>query len=297
MIISYFDDIDNIFHIFNGEIYTIWNFTKENINNFSILLKINKNTNVNKWRIDMFRSVYKNVYINFIEDINVKNEIKNTYIIKKFKWGFIDSHTFKSYNKSFFYCSFVNKIKQYYNIEHNKINKVLLIIRGDNRNLYDYKSKELLSKILNDKLTEINIPFESVSFDNLTLYEQINYLKDVKILISIHGAALTNLIFLPKDSYVFEINFRTYWNCDPVCSKHKFNKISYTTKCDGKLSYKDYFHKADYHNLSQLFGKKYIEFDIEDANTFLTENHISLKNIFVNSDILINKINEIYTDI
>ena len=107
-------------------------------------------------------------------------------------------------------------------------------------------------------------------------------------MISCHGAANTNLIFLPDNGCLMEINFRKHWQCDPVCDDHYNSNISYDRKCNGKLTYRPYFHKGDYHNLAKFFDKKYVECEIENADIFLDRNPINLKNIYVDADKIIN---------
>ena len=106
-----------------------------------------------------------------------------------------------------------------------------------------------------------------------------------------HGAACTNLIFTPKDVVFIEINFRTNWYCDPVCDEHFTCKIGINEKCNGPLLHKNY-HKADYHNLSYLLGRKYFEINpICYGGKFIDRNPISKESIYVNSKQIIDIIN------
>lgn len=90
-------------------------------------------------------------------------------------------------------------------------------------------------------------------------------------------------MFLPQGSSLFEINFRRHWYCDLVCRRHRTGAIGYTVDCGGPVKYHKRFHKADYHNLSRLFGVRYREFEIEDARTFLSNNPIAVRTIFVDA--------------
>ena len=66
------------------------------------------------------------------------------------------------------------------------------------------------------------------------------------------------------------------------------------TKCDGKLTYRPYFHKADYHNLCYLLGKKYLEIEaIKYDGGFLNKNPISKKNIYIDGEKIIKDVNEL----
>ena len=62
IIVSYFNDNTNIYHIFAKEIMAIWNESKGNLDTI-IVLKNYVNNTINNWRLSLLKSVYKNVYI------------------------------------------------------------------------------------------------------------------------------------------------------------------------------------------------------------------------------------------
>ena len=66
--------------------------------------------------------------------------------------------------------------------------------------------------------------------------------------------------------HIMEFNFRKHWHCDPICDQHFSGQLAYNEKCDGELTFKPYFHKADYHNLARLLNKPYIELEVELLN-------------------------------
>ena len=184
----------------------------------------------------------------------------------------------------------------------------VLIYRNNNRILYYYKTKDLIHNILSNELKKLNIPFKTASFDNTSFEDQAEFLKDVKILIACHGAAFTNLFLLPKNSTIMEVSFRRYWYCDPVCQCHVSGQCNYKTDChtvsdshhyNKKTKKLDYF-KADYYNLSQLFGIGYKEILIEDANGYFKNpgdkdyNPINLTNIYIDTNAMIDKIKKLY---
>jgi len=195
--------------------------------------------------------------------------------------------------------------------------KVGFIVRKNNRILYDYEAKLKRNKhlfvhdILTDECKKLNIPFKIGNFDNATFEEQAEFLKDVKILIACHGAAFTNLFLLPPGATIFEVSFRKYWYCDPVCVCHSSGECPYKKDCHnrnnnintgridpntGKLIY----HKADYYNLSQLFGVGYKEILLEDADGYFKNpeekdyNPISLTNLYIDTNQLMEKIKKAY---
>jgi len=297
LIISHFNNDNNIFHYFALEFYNILKITKDN-NEYIILLMNYEDTTANKWRFDLLNSIYDNVFIYRLPNKTIENSITETIILKQFDDWIINPWKFDKYNITPFYLEISKKIKKHLQIDSSIIidNQILFIERKKNRILYDYDTNELLSKILKNKLENLNIPFKSVCFDDKTLSEQAIILSEAKIMISVHGAANTNLFLLPSDSYLFEINFRKHWYCDPVCNAHFSNNIKYNTNCCNNYNRKNSFHKADYHNLSQIFGINYKEFEIINANKFLDKNPINVKNIYVDSDNIVCSIQNVLYD-
>jgi hypothetical protein len=115
--------------------------------------------------------------------------------------------------------------------------------------------------------------------------EQYDICSDAALFICGHGAGCTNLIFTPKNCPLIEINFRNHWYCDPVCEDHYNGTISINEKCNGKLCYREYFHKADYHNLCHLIDKKYLEVEaVEYGGRFLSKNPISKQRIYIDGN-------------
>ena len=166
---------------------------------------------------------------------------------------------------------------------------ILLNLRKQNRVLYDFHTKQPLEEYINTKT--FPIPFKWCNFDNMSVEEQYTICSDAALFISAHGAGCTNLIFTPSTCPLIEINFRKHWYCDPVCNDHFNGTISINAKCNGKLTYRNYFHKADYHNLCHLIGKKYHEIEaIEYAGRFLDRNPINKENVYIDADALVHTI-------
>ncbi len=332
IIVSYFNDNSNIYHIFACEIMAIWNESNGNTNTI-IVLKNYTNNNLNNWRLSLLKSVYKNVYIHnipsskdFQTDFHKKYIIKNILNTKYYKF-LNESFKFMKIQKSQHYIKLATIIK--HNIKHNiknsqlkikdKTNEVsninskyvAFIYRTKNRILYDYETKELIQNILSSELKKHNIPFKTANFDNASFEEQAEFLKDVKVLIACHGAVFTNLILLPQNASIMEVSFRRYWYCDPVCECHVSGKCLYKEDCHNRNnSINKYridektgnliYHKADYYNLSQLFGIGYKEILIEDASGYFKNpgdkdyNPINLTNIYIDTNAMIDKIKKLY---
>lgn len=74
--------------------------------------------------------------------------------------------------------------------------------------IYISRAKAPQRKVLNeDKLTPIlkKYNFEILHFEDLAWTEQISICNNASILISIHGAGLTNMLFMPKGSTILEL--------------------------------------------------------------------------------------------
>ena len=171
---------------------------------------------------------------------------------------------------------------------------ILLNIRDDQRILYENNSGLKLENFLENNKDKLNAPFIYCNFSKMNPKEQYNVCMNSSVFISAHGAGCTNLIFTPLTTPLIEINCRQHWYCDNVCEKHYNGVLSMNTKCDGKLTFRPYFHKADYHNLCYLLGKKYSEIEaIKYDGGFLSRNPISKKNIYIDGEKMIKEINNL----
>ena len=277
LLISHVDDIHNIYHLFVGEIDAIWK-TTEGDPNYSILLKHYTDDASGRWRLALLNSMYDNVYIGELpKDLS----FEEIHEIKDWVYGMVDNQTFSQIAPSPFHIEMAGLIKAHYGTGQCVGEKVVYVERAQSRILFDYETKVPLGDYLSNKCAEVSIAFNSFNFDQASFEFQLETLSRAKILLACHGAANTNLFLLPSNAALFEVNFRKYWFCDPVCRRHLSGEISYQTDCGGPLTWKDTFHKAEYHNLAQLFGVAYLEFEITDAEHFLNDNPIELESIFV----------------
>tara|TARA_Y100000992_G_scaffold120614_1_gene79020 strand:- start:887 stop:1750 length:864 start_codon:yes stop_codon:yes gene_type:complete len=270
---------NNIFHIFAFDIIKYYN---EKSSNAYILSKnIDKNSNVQQWRYFVMNKLYNCKYI---DEIKSHHKVKNQFHLGYDCWKFIkykqDPHITKIYRKI---------------ISNKKEGKyILLNIRDDQRILYENNSGLKLETFLQENKHRLIAPFMYCNFSKMKPEEQYDACHNARIFISAHGAGCTNLIFTPVNTPLIEINFRKHWYCDSVCEKHYKGEISMNTKCDGKLTYRPYFHKADYHNLCYLLGKKYLEIEaIKYDGGFLNKNPISKKNIYIDGEKIIKDVNEL----
>lgn len=104
---------------------------------------------------------------------------------------------------------------------------IKFVNRKHNRTVYDYESKELLENHL------IKHDIECGFFEDMIPFRQIEFCRNASVLISPHGAGLTNLIF-------------THPNCI-ICEIHLKNQP-----------------ETNYSKLCKTLNKKYIRFDVED---------------------------------
>lgn len=302
VIVSHYSDITNIFHIFSQEVLALWNESKSNINTI-VVLKNYKNNNVNKWRLGLLKSLFKKVYTGKVPKklLNGKFKVINVLNNKYNKW-LTTPFSFKKTAKSRRYIKMANIVKKKQKTYGEKAVAVAFVYRKNNRRVYDYESKELVHVLLKRTCKDLSIPFKSACFDNMSFAQQAKFMKNVKVLISPHGAALTNLFMLPQGATIFEISFRKYWFCDPVCDCHVSGKCAYTQDCHTRVheivkgvnnlkteitTGRAVYHKADFYNLAQLFGVKFNEIALMDAKGFFKTpeakeyNPINLYNLYI----------------
>jgi hypothetical protein len=267
---------ENIFHILAFDIIMYYDKIYDEVIIDSTNLDID-NSNIQKWRLFVMKKLYKNVYYSD----NIEKENNKTY-------NGYDCWKFIEYPQ----CPHITSI--YDEISPKTFDKTKYILlnqrKEDDRYLYDYNTKLKLEEFLLNQ--NLPIPIKVCNFENMTPEEQYDICSNCVVFISAHGAGCTNLIFTQKNTPLIEINFRKHWYCDSVCDKHFNNNISVNENCNNNSTFSIYFHKADYHNLCYLIGKKYIEMEaIEYKDGFNNRNPISKKKIFINGNELINHIN------
>jgi len=165
--------------------------------------------------------------------------------------------------------------------------------KKNNRYLYDSTTSEPIHFFLDNYKDSFPIPYRYCCFDDMTPEEQYDMCSGAALFISVHGAACTNMIFTPVSTPLIEITFRKHWYCDPVCDGHFHQQIPFDTKCNGPLIHPEY-HKADFHNLCHLLGKKHYEITPDKySGHFRDKNPISKENIHINGEYLVKLIHTI----
>jgi hypothetical protein len=82
------------------------------------------------------------------------------------------------------------------------------------------------------------------------------------------------------------VSFRTHWYCDPVCDGHFHGRLSPQMRCGGKRHIADAYHKADYHNLCVVFGRRHIELPLQRIEGFRNRNPIYVDRVYVDLQVL-----------
>lgn len=157
----------------------------------------------------------------------------------------------------------------------------------DDRHLHDHESGQPLEQFLAPRLASLEIPFKSCDFGSISPRRQAELCGGARVLVSAHGAGNSNVIFTPRSCSLVEVNFRKYWFCDGVCDEHFSGRLKYDQDCDGTLGWEPYFHKADFHNLCFLLGRRYVEVEAEAYAGYNARNPISRKKVFVGGDRLV----------
>lgn len=276
----------NVFHFFALEVHAVW----ESICNhgkvdFIVFLEDYKDNGVHRWRRDLLNCIVPTFYdIERLQEYCKSNNayIKHTYNLP-YKGWVIDPWSFVDYQPSCKFIHFANTVKNNLKIPLSHGKYATLVTRKKSRVLCDHMSKINFDEYFAEFCQRQAIPFKIVCFDEIPLEEQALVLADTKVMLSCHGAGNTNVFLLPSNGHLMEINFRKHWYCDPVCEQHFAGTLPTTCRCEGQLTWRPYFHKADYHNLAKLFGKKYTELQLEYVDGFIDSNPINVMKVYVDS--------------
>ena len=123
IVVSYYNDNVNIFHIFVKEIMGLWKYTKGDINTI-IILKNYSNNGLNNWRLNLLRKLYKNVFVNTIPIyINQSNYTITNILQEKYNKWHSGIGVFLKYDKNNDDFVSLFEIMKNFNIisEHKKI--------------------------------------------------------------------------------------------------------------------------------------------------------------------------------
>lgn len=125
---------------------------------------------------------------------------------------------------------------------------VLLLLRTKTRMLFDLDTRS--ASTIFEALLAAGLPAEVLCFDDtFSLEEQVHIMARAAVVISIHGAQLTNLAWMRPRSVVIEISLRYGWCNDPWVFPPVPPCVPY--------------HKSDYANMARFFDVKYLYYDAE----------------------------------
>jgi hypothetical protein len=243
--------LHNIFHMLGTNIFIIGEYIINNrIDYIDSMLIVHKETDpsqfenckkCSEWVIYVLSGFVKNIYVLENDRIYKNNEnvrVLSTEMIERIP----DKRTFTSSWKIVFdkpidikdvtnsaHAGIIRKLKSNLGIK-TSATKIKYIYRKKSRNIIDYKTREPIQNIL------MNHGVECVSFDDMNVKEQVEFLKDAKVLIIGHGAACTNMIFTDDECTIVELTLDKVW-------------------------YAEYW-LYDYENLAKYLHKQYIRFPI-----------------------------------
>jgi hypothetical protein len=140
------------------------------------------------------------------------------------------------------------------------------------------------------KVSELELTFTVVYFEDTSFEYQANIVRNAKVLIGAHGAGLTNAFLMPSESYLFEVSFRDHWYCDPLCDKHFSGLVDYKEDCRSGLKFHNYYHKLDFKNISHFFHLNHVEIPCERAEGYMSRNPIDVGKMFVDSDRILEEV-------
>lgn len=162
--------------------------------------------------------------------------IKNTELLSdefnKLDINTVDYKIKECYLDIINFDKFRNFIFSRYNIKNLDYDcnypEVILVKRGDRISLIDdtYLSKINLNITTGKERREINDialldeylkikyknNFKSLYFENINFEEQVKYFNNAKLIIAVHGAVLSNMMFCKEDATIVEITCGIEWD-------------------------------------------------------------------------------------
>ena len=124
-------------------------------------------------------------------------------------------------------------------------------MEGKNQNtdickkIYISRSKAKKRFVANEKELSAflsSLGFQIVHFENHSLEQQIKIVSESKVIIGLHGAGLTNMLFLPKQSMVFELisKEKNWYNWCYQNMANALNLKYYQIECETSKAIDDY---------------------------------------------------------
>ena len=158
-------------------------------------------------------------------------------------------------------------------VNHVSDESIVLIVQREYRRLADSETGEFSTII--DALCAMGLPVHVANLGVLSPAEQTKLLRRTSVLIGVHGADLTNMLYMGVKSTVIEVTLRYGWCCDPVTESSIGNDAPpcITEPCKP-------YHKVDYLNMAHALGFNYFYFDAEYIDPPFGGNPIFLEKVF-----------------
>ena len=183
------------------------------------------NSNIKKYNgvyNDIISIINDNYIFEHLIDNNTTYFIKNCYFYslndkwQRSPWNCIDYYPGRNvslietiYKDEEIYYQlkkFVTSFKNKYNISTNKTDceyGTIIIERKHDR----FFDKSIMNNIINNIKVNTLLKFNGIKIlEDLTLYQQIKLFSENKIFIFRHGSCLTNLLWIPNNSIIFDID-------------------------------------------------------------------------------------------
>lgn len=268
MIISHYDDNANIFHVLLKEFPVLMQYMKDYKRRDLVLKHTKSNAGVMDYR--------KMIYTPFFNVVTYNVNAEEAINLQKFPYTIFNPFKYQPLKKHIEFCNALSVLKEYYYTENPKAPNIVFSLRKQNRILIDTHTNSPIEDLIVEKYGQQSI----VYFESMDAVEQLRILQNCKIFCGVHGANLVNLVFTRTNAHVIEIDFKKHWNCDPICNEHFNGTLQPHEKCKGKLT-RGCYHKADYHNLSLLCGKKYTSISAENIEKYNDRNPINVQKVYI----------------
>lgn len=275
-------DSPNIFHVFALEANRVFQLILEGVEcDWAVLIQPDH------------RSIWRGFVLSGLLPVFCgESEIDRDYVLVSLppldsgSW-LVDPHQFLRYPSSSIWRAMVRRILVRHGCfsEPDQLIDVVFVKRLSSRILLDSGAITPIEDLLENACRAKGLTFQVAPFEQMNPLAQVALMRQTRLLVGVHGAGLTNLVFLQDFATVLEVDFFKYWSCDPVCQGHLSGRIPFRQKCKDAKPY----HKADYHNLAGMFGKNYESLSIDGVMGRTDVNPISVSHVLIDANQLINK--------
>ncbi|MGE0425274.1 MAG: glycosyltransferase 61 family protein [Reyranellaceae bacterium] len=269
---------DNIFHIFALEVHGLWSAMRRDPHRrHAIVLPDDDDERPGRrWRRAVMAALAP-VY----RDAGELPDGPRRLTQHRFEDWIVDPWRFRNDPVSGALKALEARLRLAFGVSGHAGSEVVMIARTADRVLHDAVTGEPLETTIAAWCAARGLPFRCVRPETLPVAAQVEAMSRARVLIACHGAGLTNLVFAPDDCAIVEVSFRTHWYCDPVCDDHFHGRLSPQTKCGGRLTFARKFHKADYHNLARISGRRHVELPLHRVEGYLGRNPIAVRRVDV----------------